>query len=139
MRAEAADVLASVCEAAAAGVGHLVTAHRALVAGDLDDLNHIGIVACRRPLRSSSRSAKDRALLVYAAAHRRSVSRHDRRRYIKQVIEQCVVPRQLCDLAQDLVFQMLYLGIEFSHLLSPSRRRAAAKVKRLCAYRNSLP
>ncbi len=44
-RAEAADVLAAVCEAAAAGVGHFVTAHRALVACDLDDLDNIGIVA----------------------------------------------------------------------------------------------
>ena len=74
--AEAADVLAAVCKAAAAGVGDFVSAHRALVAGDLDDLDDVGVilVSAHSELYSLSENG---ALLIDAAAHCGSVSGYD--------------------------------------------------------------
>ena len=40
----AADILTPVGQTAAAGVGDLVAAHGALVTGDVDDLDNIGIL-----------------------------------------------------------------------------------------------
>ena len=39
----AADILTAVSQAAAAGLGYLVAAHRTFVTGYLDNLNNIGV------------------------------------------------------------------------------------------------
>lgn len=113
-RVATADVLAAVSQTAAAGVCDLVAAHGAFVTGDLYDLYDVGIflVSAHGELYALG---EDRALLVNAAAHRGGGAGNDLRRYVKDRLKKRVVPRLTRDLAQDLVFEMLNFGIEFSH------------------------
>ena len=115
-RALLADVLATVRKTSAAGVCHLVSADGTLVARDLDNLDDVGIlsVAADRKLDSL---AEDRTLLINTAAHGRLVSGNDRLRNVDAILEQSVVPGKARYLAQDLIFQMLYFCIEFTHFL----------------------
>ena len=110
-RAETADVLAAVRKAAAAGIGDLVAAHGALVAGDVDNLNGV-----RRAADSYLDPLVEyRSFLVNAAAHGRRVAGNDGLRYLEKILEQGVVPCKSCNLAQDFIFKVLYLSVEFSH------------------------
>ena len=108
------------CQAAAAGVGHLKAANRTLVTGDLDDLDHVRIllVAAHRNLNAFG---KDRTLLVNTAAHGRRLTRDNDLRNVQKIVKQGVLPRLSCNLAQNFVFQMLYFCIEFSHAFIPQK------------------
>ena len=115
--AAAADVLAAVSKAAAAGVCDLISAHRAFVAGDLQDLDHVGVILvsahCElHPL------GKNGALLVNAAAHCGGVAGNDLHRNVEDRLKQGIVPCLAGYLAQDFVLKMLNFGIEFSHYMN---------------------
>ena len=130
-RAEAAHILAPVRKASAARRRDLVTADRAFVAGDINDLNHVGVVliAAHGYLDALG---QDRALLVYTAAHGRDLARDDGLGDVDRAFRQTVCPCFPRDFPQDLIFQMLYLCIKLSHgfflflcfplKLSPQRR-----------------
>ena len=130
-RAEAAHILAPVRKASAARRRDLVTADRAFVAGDINDLNHVGVVliAAHGYLDALG---QDRALLVYTAAHGRDLARDDGLGNVDRAFRQTVCPCFPRDFPQDLIFQMLYLCIKLSHgfflflcfplKLSPQRR-----------------
>ena len=119
--AAAAYVLAAVCKTTAAGLCDDMAADRAFVAGDINDLNHVGVVliAAHGYLDALG---QDRALLVYAAAHRRRLAGDYFLRDVKECFIEIGVPRMLCDRAQNLIFEMLDLSIEFVHLFHPSDR-----------------
>ena len=111
-RAEAADILAPVCETSAAGVGHLISADRTFVARYFNDLDNIRVVAVSAhsdlyPL------GKYGALLINAASHGRRIARDDDIRDIEHILQQRIVPCLSCHLAEDLIFKVLYLCIEF--------------------------
>ena len=110
-RAEAADILTAVGEASAAGVGDLVSAHRALVTGDVDNFYNIR-VAADSYLDSLAEYC---SFFVDAAAHGRRVAGNDCFRYLEKIFKQRVVPCKPRDLAQDFIFKILYLSVEFSH------------------------
>ncbi len=109
--AEAAGILAAVCKTAAACIGDLISAHRALVAGALDDLDDVGVilVSAHSELYSLSENG---SLLIDAAAHCGSVSGDDHFRNVHDVLHQAIIPSETRDLAEDLVFQMLYLCVK---------------------------
>ncbi len=111
---EAAHILAPVGKAPAARRRDLVAADRALIAGNVDNLNHVGVVlvAAHGNLDALGQNG---ALLVYAAAHGRNFARHDGLGNIDCALRQAVCPCLPRDFPQDLVLQMLYLGIKLSH------------------------
>ena len=109
-----ADVLAAVCDTAAAGLGDSIAAHRAFVAGDVDDLDDVGVLLVAAE-RHADAFADDGALLVNAAAHRRLRSLDDHLGNLGVAVEQSVFESQPRDFTKDFVFQKLYLGIELSH------------------------
>ena len=109
--AEAADILTAVGEASAAGVGDFVSAHGTLVAGDVDNLYNVR-VAADSYLDSL---AEYRSFFVDTAAHGRRVAGDDGFRYLEKIFKQRVVPCKPRDLAQDFIFKILYLSVEFSH------------------------
>ena len=112
--AAAANILTSVRKTPAAGLRNLVAADRTLVTCDVDDLNHIGIGAV--PAHGKLHSLrKNRPLLVDAAAHGRLIPRHNRLGNIDDVFKKLVTPCKPRNLAEHLIFQMLYFGIKFSH------------------------
>ena len=113
-----ADVLAAPGDAAAAGVAHRHAADGALVAGDGQHLDLVGL------LRMAAHGhldalADDGALLVDAAAGRGLRAGDDGLRNGEQVFLQPVLPGQAGDFLQDLVFQFLYTGIEFRQTVHP--------------------
>ena len=110
-----ADVLAAVRDAAAAGFGDGVAADRTLVAGDVDDLDDVGVLLVAAE-RHTDAFADDGALLIDAAAHRRLRPLDDHLGNLGVAVEQLIFKRQPRDLAENLVFQMLYLGVELSHM-----------------------
>ena len=91
-----------------------MAADRTLVACDVDDLNDIGIgaVSSHRELHALR---KNRPLLIDAAAHGRLIPRYNRLGNIDDVFKKLVTPCKPRDLAEHLIFQMLYFGIKFSH------------------------
>ena len=112
--AAAAHILAAVRQAPAAGVCHFIAAHRALVAGDVDDLDHVGVVGAAAHGQFDA-LGQDGALLVYAAAHGGLLARHNDLGNIQHVFQQRILPRLPRHLAQHLIFEVLYLGIELTH------------------------
>ena len=74
--AEAADVLTAVRKTAAAGVCHLVAAHGTFIAGNVYDLDDIGVafVAAHGDFDTLGEYC---TLLVDTAAHSRRFARHD--------------------------------------------------------------
>ena len=112
--AEAADVLAAVCKAAAAGVCYLVAAHRAFVAGDINDLDNIwvALIAAHSHFYSFGEYS---SFLINAAAHGRGLTGDYGLRDIYCCFRQAICPGFPCDFTQDFVFQMLYFRIKFSH------------------------
>ena len=117
--APAAYILAAVSQTAAAGVGDFIAAYRALVAGNIDDLDHIGVgtVAAHR---QTDALRQDGALLIHAAAHGRLCTGNDILGNIQHVFHQRAVPGLPGHLPQYLVFQMLYFGIKLTHYAAPS-------------------
>ena len=112
--AKLTNVLAAVCKTAAAGVGDLVAAYGTLIAGDIDDLDDVGVflIAAHCELNALTKNC---ALLVYAAAHCGLLTGSQLFGNIYHILQKLIFPRQACNLTQDLVFQMLYFCIKFTH------------------------
>ena len=112
-RVEFANILAAVGKAAAAGFRDFIAADGTFIAGNFNNLNHVRIRAvapdsCLDALRNYC------AILVYAAARRRLVIGNDSFRNIVNILKQRSVPCFARNLAQNLIFCVLYLGIELS-------------------------
>ncbi len=107
-------IVAAVRQTAAAGLGDFIAAHGTFVAGDVDDLDDVGIVlvAAHRQLDAL---AHDGALLIDTAAHRRFFSGHDDLRNVEQIFRQRAIPRLTGHLPQNLIFEMLNLCVELMH------------------------
>ena len=89
--AEPAYILASVSQASPAGIGDLISTHRAFIAGNLNDLDHVGIFLIA-PHCQLDTLPQNCPLLVYTAAHGRRIARHDDLRNIQQIVQQSIVP-----------------------------------------------
>ena len=111
--AAAAHVLAAVRKAAAARLGDDMAADRALVAGDLDNFDDIRIMLVAAHCELDA-LLHDRALLIDTAAHCRLIL-DDQLRDLVVCSEEIILKPIPRNLAQYLVFQVLYLGIKFSH------------------------
>ena len=111
---EPTGILASVCQTATAGVGNFITTHRAFIASRLDYLDHVRIagISAHSELHAISKNC---ALLVYTAAHGRRIARNNLLRNIQHFLQQRVIPRQLRNLTQNFILQVLNLCIKFSH------------------------
>ena len=118
-RAPAAYILAAVSQTAAAGVGDFVAAYGALITGNVDDLDHIGIGTVAAHGQTNA-FRQDGALLVNTAAHGGLSPGNDRLGDIQHMFHQRAVPRLPGHLTQHLVFQMLYFGIKLTHSAAPS-------------------
>ena len=111
--AAAAYVLAAVCKTTAAGLCDDMTADRAFVAGNLDDFDDVRVflVAAHSELDAL---LNDGALFVDAAAHRRFFFDDQLRNLIVCGVE-VILKTVTCDLAQDLILQILDFRIKLSH------------------------
>jgi hypothetical protein len=98
-----ANVLATVCKTAAASVRYFVTAYGAFVASDVDNLDDVGVlfVSADRELNAF---AENCSFLVYAATHCGFVAGNDLLGDIHHTLEECAVPREACNLTQNLIF-----------------------------------
>lgn len=124
-RALLANVLATVGETASAGVCDLVSADGTFIASDLDYLDDVGILSVAADGKLDT-LAEDRALLVYAATHRRLVSGNDGLGNVDAVLKEGIVPGKASNLAEYLIFQMLNFCIKFSHFYTLKYESAAA-------------
>ena len=111
-----ADLLAAVHDAAAAGGRHEDAADGAFVAGDVDDLDDVGVlpVAAERELDAL---LHDGALLEHAAAHRGFRSRRD---LLGNVYVQVLVTMLIFvadDRFEHVVFEFLYRCVENSFVV----------------------
>ena len=109
--AEAADILTAMGEASAAGVGDLISAHGTLIAGDVDNFYNVR-VAADSYLDSLAEYC---SFFVDTAAHCRRVAWNNSFRYFEKIFKQRTVPSKPRDFAQDFIFKILYLSVEFSH------------------------
>jgi len=112
-RAHGADVFTAVRNAAAAGIRHFIAAHRAFIAGNIQNFYDVRVFLIS-PKRHSDALADDRPLLIDATAHRRLFARDDLRRDFQHRPIQLIfkgIPRHF---PQHFVFQMLNFGIKFS-------------------------
>ena len=108
------DAGTAVCDAAAAVRTYTVAADRALVAGDVDDFHHIGIalVAAHGDLDAFGYNG---ALLVDAAAQFALGAGGDHLGNVQINVLQTAFVVVTCHLAQNLVFQFLYVCIKQTH------------------------
>ena len=88
---EAANVLTAVSKTASAGICHLIAAYRALVAGDRQNLDRIGVllVAAHSHLDTL---VKNSSLFIDTATHCRLISRDNLLGNVQQVVIEGVVP-----------------------------------------------
>ena len=93
-----AGALAAVRKASTADRRYIIARNRALVAGDIQRLYDIWIVAVAAH-REFDALAEDGALLIDAAAHGGLFARHDGLWDIQKSLLQCVVKCALCHLA----------------------------------------
>ena len=109
-----AHVLAAVGQAATAGARHLIARSRALIAGDVDHLDDVGVllVAAHGQLHAL---AQDGPLLVHAAAHGGHLAGHDGLGDLQHLFGGQAVPRAAGHLTQHLVLQILHLCVKLSH------------------------
>ena len=113
-RTELAHVLATVSQTTAASVGDLVAAYGTFVAGDVDDLNDVGIflVSTHGQLNAL---AQNGALLVHTATHGGLFTGRELLGNIHHILHELVFPGKASNLSQHLIFQMLDFCIEFTH------------------------
>ncbi len=116
--AEAADILTAVGEASAAGVGDFVSAHGTFVAGDVDNLDKLGLTLSP-PMAIFHTLAENCTFFVNTAAHGRYVLPGTMVFGISKDFQKRVIPCKPRDLAQDFIFKILYLSVEFFSLISP--------------------
>ena len=104
------------CKTSSASVRDFISANGALIAGNINNLDNVRII-----LVSAHRKVyallENGSFLINAATHCRSFSRNDYFRDIVKVFVQSVFPCLSGNLSQNLVFQMLYLCVKFSHTL----------------------
>lgn len=112
-RAALADILTAVCQTPAAGIGNLESGGGAFIAGNVDNLNNIAACSFAAD-RNMDPFAQYCALLINTAAHCRRFSGNDLFGYFRDIFGQSAVPCASGNFTQDLVFKVLYLGIEFS-------------------------
>ena len=112
------DVLTAACQTPSAGVGDLIAAHGALITGNINDLNDIGVLLIAAHCHAHP-FAEDRTLLVDAAINGLGIAGRQLPRDRQHIIQQSIVPRLPRHLPQHLVFDILYLGIKLSHGFSP--------------------
>ena len=91
-----AGIFAAVSKAAAAGISDLIARSGTLVTRDVDNLDNVGIILLSAHSNLNA-LRKYCALLVYAAAHRGSLSRYDYLGDIKHIVKQGIVPRLTCN------------------------------------------
>jgi hypothetical protein len=97
------NVLATMRKTSTACIGNLVSANGALVAGDIDNLNNIGIffVSAHRHLDSL---AKDRSFFINTATHCRLFAGYDHLRNIHNVFRKGIIPREASNLTEHFIF-----------------------------------
>ena len=107
-----ASVLTAVGNAATAGVADIVAGHGALVAGNVDHFNDIGVVfiAAHGQLDALFHNGP---LFVDAAAHGGFLL-DDQLGDFRIGVQQTVLKGITGNLTKNLIFQVLYLGIKFS-------------------------
>jgi hypothetical protein len=97
-RPEPTNILATVSEASAAGVGNLKAANRTLVTGYIDNLNDIGIILITAHGNLNALT-KYSTFLVNTAAHCCFLAGSKLCGNIHHIFKQGVVPRKTCDFA----------------------------------------
>ena len=109
-----AHVLATVSKTAAARACYLVTAHRTLVAGYIYNLNDV-LVARVTAHSDFYTLAENGAFLINAAAHSRLSAGNNGFRDVEGSLGKSARPSLARDLAQNLIFEILYLCIKLFH------------------------
>ena len=112
--AEFAHVLATVSKTAAACVGHFVAAHRAFVAGNVNDFDYIGVGFVTAHCYFYT-FGKNSTFLVNATTHCGYFARDNALRDVYCRFGKAIRPRFTSDFTQNFVLQMLNFCIEFSH------------------------
>ena len=92
--AKLTNVLATVCQATAASIGDLKAANGTFVAGDLDNLNDIGIafISTHRDLDAL---AQNRSFLINTASCCRFLAGNDSFGNINDILKKSVLPCEL--------------------------------------------
>ena len=111
-RAETAGVFATMRQTTAARRSNFVTVYGAFVAGYIYNLNDVLIVFIAAHGEFDA-LGKYRPFLIYAAAHGRNFAGNDYLGNVYGVFSQSTRPRLTRDFAQDFVFKVLNLRIEF--------------------------
>ena len=90
-RAELTNVLTAVRKTSSASVGDFITAHRTLVASDLDYLDDVRIlsVSAHRELNTFS---KDRSFFIHTATHRRLIAGNDLLGNVHHILKKLILP-----------------------------------------------
>jgi hypothetical protein len=121
-RSSTAHFLTAMRDAAAANVRYFITSDGALVAGEVHDLNDIGVVLVSAHSQLDS-LRQNRPLFIDATPHCRMRPRRDAFWNIGNVLKQIASKGMPRNLAQNLILQMLYLCVEFFHDISLPKRR----------------
>ena len=108
-----ADVLTAVSKTAAADIGDRVAAGGALVAGYVDDLDNVGVIFVTAHSDTDALGG-DGTLLMDTAAHSGVRAGGQVFGDGEYRLAELVSPFGSCHFAQDLVFEMLDLGVKFS-------------------------
>ena len=101
-RAALAGILATVRQTATAGIRDLISGGRALIAGDVDHLDHILLV------RTASHGdfntlGKDCSFFIYTAPHGGRFAGNDDLGNVQNIFQQSVIPCLSCHLTQYLI------------------------------------
>ena len=108
-----AYVLTSVSKTSTTRIRYIITGSRTFVAGNINNLNYVGIIFITSHCNFDS-FAENCPFLIYAAAHSRRFSGYYHLWNIHNILKESIVPRLSCNLTKDLIFQVLDLCIEFS-------------------------
>ena len=113
---EFAGICTAVCQTSAAMLSNFVTANRALITGNLHNLDDILIrrISTHRHLDLLS---NDCTFFEYAASHRRFLARDNLHRNIQDALKQSSIPCHVCNLTQHFISKILGSGVKFSHFL----------------------
>ena len=112
---EFAGVFATVCKTAAASLCDFVSAHRALVASNVDDFDDVGIFLISAHCKFDA-LCQNCAFFVNATTHGWDFARHDTFGNVDRGLSESVRPRFPCDFAKHFIFEMLNFCVENSHI-----------------------
>ena len=108
-----ACILTPVCQTSTAGIRHLIPDGGTVITCNVNDLNDIAAgFAAHGQLDPFG---KDCTFLVDAAPHRRHFPGNNHLGNVHDIFKQSVVPRLTGHFPQHLVFEILNLGIKFTH------------------------